>query len=111
MKTKILVLFIVSFSSAAFAQTDLNDKKNRQYCAELKDGILVVTADEKMITSDIITANGTIIQANGNIIQKDGITTVLKDGECIDTQGLIVNRTNDENPGNELETNTSENPE
>jgi len=111
MKKVILLLTIVSSSSAVFAQADLNDKKNRQYCAELKDGLLVVIADEKIITSDITTDNGTIIQANGNIIQKDGITTVLKDGECIDTQGLIVDRTNDENPGNEIETNTSENPE
>lgn len=91
MKKLILILAVSSISSITFAQTDSsNINKNLRYCAQLKDGILVVVSDQKEISSDITTENGTVIKANGNIIKKDGITTVMKDGECIDTQGLMV---------------------
>ena len=100
MKPSILLLSLFSISSVAFAQVDSSGmNKNQLYCAQLRDGILEVVSDQKKITSDIITENGTVIQANGNVIQKDGITKVLKDGECITPQGFKVILVNNDKTG------------
>ena len=97
MKKSILMFFIFSLTSIGFAQVDSSRiNKNRRYCAELKDGLLVIVSDHKQITSDITTSNGTIIKANGNVIKKNGSTTILNVGECIDTNGLIVRLKNND---------------
>ncbi len=96
MKKLALTLTVFSLSAAAFAQIDSSKSNNNmQYCAQMKDGILVVVdEDNQEISSDIKTENGMVIQSNGNIVKKDGVTTVLKDGECINTQGIVVRLTN-----------------
>jgi hypothetical protein len=96
MKKSILMLAILALSSIAFAQVDSSGlNKNIRYCAKLKDGLLVIISDNKqIITSDIITSNGTVIKANGNVIKKDGVTTILKEGECVDAKGFIVGNKN-----------------
>ena len=100
MKKSILAFSLLSVSSVAFAQVDSGKiNKNLRFCAELRDGILVVVSDQKKITYDITTSEGTVIKANGSVINKGGISTVMKEGECIYTQGLIVRKTNN----NEIE--------
>ena len=95
MKTIAFALTAISLSTAAFAQIDSNQINNNiRYCAQMKDGIMVVVdEDNHEINSDIRTDNGTVIQSNGNIVKKDGVTTVLKEGECINTQGIVVRLT------------------
>ena len=100
MKKSILLNSLFLVSSMAFAQVDSSGmNKNQLYCAQLRDGILEVVSDQKKITSDIITDNGTVIQANGNVIQKDGITKIMKDGECITPQGFKVILVNNDKTG------------
>jgi hypothetical protein len=96
MKKLTLAITVFSLSSAAFAQVDSSDIHNNiRYCAQMKDGMLVVVDENSNeISSNILTDNGTVIQSNGNIIKKDGVTTVLKEGECINTQGVVVRLTN-----------------
>lgn len=96
MKKLALTLTIFSLSSVAFAQIDSSKINNNiRYCAQMKDGILVVVDEgNQEISSDIRTDNGTVIQSNGNVVQKDGVSTVLKEGECINTQGVVVRLTN-----------------
>jgi hypothetical protein len=88
--------FLVSLSLSVSAQKDSTKIKTKplpmQYCATLKDGELVIMTDEHEITSDVITEDGTIIKSNGNIVKRDGTSTELKEGECISTQGIFVNR-------------------
>jgi hypothetical protein len=92
MKKLILIPFLSALSISVFAQLDSTKSRTTpiQYCAEYRDGMLVVKGDNKEITSDITTANGTVIKPNGNIVKKDGVTTILKEGECIDAQGVLV---------------------
>ena len=100
MKEIILVFSIFFCSTFAIAQKDSNRLyRNVRYCAQLKDGLLVIISDNKQITSDIITANGTTIKANGNVIKKDGVTTYLKEGECIDTRSVMVRNKNKDKAG------------
>lgn len=96
MKKTALSLTIFSVSSVAFAQIDSGKINNNiRYCAQMKDGIVVVVdEDNQEISSNIRTDNGTVIQSNGNVVQKDGVSTVLKEGECINTQGIVVRLTN-----------------
>jgi hypothetical protein len=96
MKKLAFIVFAFSASTAVFGQIDssgIND--NIRYCAQMKDGILVVVDDDNQeISSDVKTDNGTVIRSNGNIVMRDGVTTVLKEGECVNTQGVVVRLTN-----------------
>ncbi len=78
------VFAIFSFSLITFGQS------NRQYCAKMKDGILVMVSEQKEIIQEIILANGTVIKPDGNIIRKDGTSIILEDEECVDSDGNKV---------------------
>lgn len=84
MKRLFLVSAILCFSLITFGQ------RNGQYCAKMKDGILVMVSEQKEITQEIILANGTIIKPDGNIIRKDGTSIILEDEECVDSEGNKV---------------------
>ncbi|MFY9308314.1 MAG: DUF6799 domain-containing protein [Bacteroidia bacterium] len=96
MKKLTFAITVLSFSSGAYAQIDSSDiHHNIRYCAQMKDGLMVVVDENNNeISSKILTDNGTVIESNGNIIRKDGVTTALKEGECINTQGIVVRLTN-----------------
>ncbi len=54
MKKIILILAIYPIAQVSFAQLDTTKRIKTlpvQYCAEMRDGMLVVTADQKQITS------------------------------------------------------------
>ena len=92
MKNVALTIILLFMSTFIFAQIDSsNINNNIRYCAQMKDGILVVVDDnDQEISTDVRTDNGTVIKSNGNIVKSDGITTVLKEGECVNTQGVVV---------------------
>lgn len=96
MKKLALILSILSVTTGVFGQIDSSGINNNiRYCAQMKDGILVVVDDDNQeISSDVKTDNGTVIRSNGNIIKQDGVTTVLKEGECVNIQGVVVRLTN-----------------
>jgi hypothetical protein len=95
MKNLLPIAFMLALSNTLMSQIDSSSiKNNTRYCAQLKDGILVVVSDDSQeITSDVTTENGTVIKSNGNIVKRDGVTTVLKEGECVNTQGVVVRLT------------------
>jgi hypothetical protein len=66
-----------------------NLHQGRNYCAKLKDGVIVVMYQDNPITSDVILNNGSVIKPDGTVITKDGNKFILKDGECIDQGGAI----------------------
>lgn len=72
------------FSLGLFGQSE------GQYCAKMKDGILVVVSENKEIDREVTLANGTVIKPDGNVIRKDGTQLVLEDNECIDIEGNKV---------------------
>lgn len=66
-----------------------NKKEVYQYCAKIKDGLLVMTKDEKEMTTDELLPNGTQIKTDGTVIRTDGTVTILEDGECVDQMGNV----------------------
>lgn len=80
----------ISRGATHFAKIIDVGQRNGQYCAKMKDGILVMVSEQKEITQEIILANGTIIKPDGNIIRKDGTSIILEDEECVDSEGNKV---------------------
>src|ERR1700749_3508110 len=80
---------ILMLALNVIAQQDGKAVQNRNYCAKLKDGVIVVMYQDNPITTDIVLDNGSIIKPDGTIITKDGNKSALKDGECIDQTGAI----------------------
>lgn len=88
---KIMLILCSGFSFVAFAQQDTTSLQlNQQYCAKLKQGRLVVVEGKREINSDVVLENGNIIRTYGSILKTDGSITVLRDGECVDSQGKPI---------------------
>src|ERR1700740_242513 len=85
--TLLMVAIILQLNM--IAHYDNNLFQGRNYCAKLKDGVIIVIYQDSPITSDIILDNGSMIKPDGTIITKDGNKFTLKDGECIDQSGAI----------------------
>ena|ERR1051326_4840405 len=83
---KIIGLTVVSiFALNVFAANPWKDK----FCAKMKDGKTIVMHNNKELTSDYIASNGVKIQTDGTVIRKDGSTFLLKDGQCVNTEGNL----------------------
>ncbi len=98
MNKKIIVLIAACvFSLNIVAQDYQNDKTqkpnqaNVTYCAKLKDGKIMVMQNKKDLTIDVKLANGTTIKTDGTVVKSDGTQTILKNGECVDNMGNMIN--------------------
>ncbi len=60
------------------------------YCAKMRDGRMVVIFEGKEISGDVFLRNGTTVKPDGTIITKDGVRFHLKEGQCIDQNGVLV---------------------
>lgn len=98
MKKLIVLIITCIFTSGVFAQDYQNDKMQNQnqntpaYCAMLKDGKMILMADGKQMNGDVKLNNGTKITPDAVVVKKDGTQTVLKNGECVDKDGNIVDK-------------------
>ena len=92
MKTILFLIAASLFSINAIAGHDTNLSKAHpnKYCAKMKDGKFTIMHEGNAIMSDVTLTNGTIIKMDGTIIKKDGTKTILKQGECIDNEGKIM---------------------
>jgi hypothetical protein len=61
-----------------------------QYCAQMRDGKMIVLFDGKEISGDIFLKNGSTIKPDGTVITKDGVRFSLKEGQCIDQNGAVT---------------------
>ena len=96
MKLTIILLITCTFSVNALSQTkDINERmeqiKNEKYCLQLKDGIMVLMKDGILSTAGITLRDGSKVSMDGNILRSDGINITMKDGECINIDGVIEN--------------------
>lgn len=64
-----------------------------QYCAQMRDGKMIVLFEGKEISGDVFLKNGTTVKPDGTIISKDGVRMNLKEGQCIDQFGSITGET------------------
>ena len=61
-----------------------------KYCTKMEGGKMVVMHEGKTITKDVTLANGTVVKTDGTIVKKDGTKTMLKDGQCVDKNGAVM---------------------
>jgi uncharacterized protein YdeI (BOF family) len=79
-------------------KTGKQDKTTRQdqdtsktYCFSTKeDGKRVVMSGDEEVTRDVKLSNGTTIKSDGSVTKKDGTKITLKENECVDLNGEIV---------------------
>ncbi|MEW6469594.1 MAG: DUF6799 domain-containing protein [Bacteroidota bacterium] len=91
MRTLFIILAFCLGSLRGLAQ-DIHHRGDsvQKYCAVFKDGIMTIQADGKHITHEVTLANGTEIKTDGTLVKKDGTRILLKDGDCIDKDGNLV---------------------
>lgn len=83
------------FFQVSTAQDSTNIKGNNaaphteSYCAMLRDGKSIVMMNNVMLNTDVILKNGTLLRPSGTILRKDGTKDTLKEGQCIDQDGVI----------------------
>lgn len=63
-------------------------------CMMMKDGKMYVTKDGKttVVEKDMTMKNGTVCSANGMCTTKDGKKIALKNGECMDMEGQMIDK-------------------
>lgn len=89
MKMKAIVLMICGLVSVgAFAQNPAQN--GSRYCATLKDGIVVVTHSDEVITEDAWLKDSSRVTKTGVIIKKDGNKIMLREGQCVDADGNVL---------------------
>ncbi len=90
MKSVFILIGACFFSFSAMAGDDAMVYHPAKYCAKMKDGKLVVMHEGRQLAYEATLTNGTKIKTDGTIIKKDGSTVMLKNGECIDKEGKIM---------------------
>jgi len=83
---------IVVLAVAAFVLNTLGGDDSAaadKYCAKMKDGIMTVMHDGTALTSDVTLGDGSVLKTDGTVIKKNGMSTSLKDGECINQDGTV----------------------
>lgn len=99
MKTIITLLICCGFSSGIYAQDTIPRTKesvDSEYCASYRKGRTVMLLNGKPLTTEVTLSNGTKVTMNGNIIRKDGSNKLLKNGECIDKNDVISDKSKTE---------------
>jgi hypothetical protein len=88
MKKTILSIAAALFFLGAVAGTGGPKGNGDKYCAKMKDGKMQVMHDGNTITSDVTLSNGTKIMMDGTVMKSDGTKMKLKEGECVDKNGM-----------------------
>jgi ribosomal protein L14 len=101
MKTILLFTVLCFFGLNSIGQQASSGAKNKtvkhktkskqpyQYCAKMKDGILVMMHEEKEMITDVTLANGTKIRTDASVTRPDGVVIHLEDGQCVDEAGNV----------------------
>jgi hypothetical protein len=88
MKTIVkIVAFCLTVS--AYAQQPTPTKETAEYCADLKDGVVVLTEQELPVEGDILLLDSSVVSKNGTLIRKNGMKQSLQSGECVNQDGNI----------------------
>lgn len=86
----ILSFYVMSQDNKVIQKISPNPNGER-YCSELRDfGVIVIVHGGKEIKEDIILASGVTLKLNGVVSIKDGTSFILKNGECIDSLGNLI---------------------
>jgi hypothetical protein len=95
MKKMLLSVFVITLSLGVFAQETQPQKKWKDYEGiMMKDSKMIVmkNGEKTELLQDTTLSNGTTITVDGTVKSSDGITTMLKDGEYVNSDGTISSK-------------------
>ncbi len=92
MKTVIMLIACSMLMLSAKIEDGNHRSKDHpnKYCAQMKDGQLVVMHEGAALMADVTLSNGSTIKPDGTILKKDGTTMTMKEGECADKDGKVM---------------------
>jgi hypothetical protein len=101
MKKVLVTLFAITFALGVFAQDSTSRTNNLAIKPSVGSHEGVVMRSGKLLmmknglttqlTTDLTLENGTVVMVNGSVKTKDGITTVLKEGDYVSMDGTTGN--------------------
>jgi hypothetical protein len=97
MKKLIGLIIVCILTLNAIAQDNESMKMQKpqetsaKYCAMLKDGKIKMMQDTRDLVADVTLSNGVKIKTDGTVIKSDGTQITLKNGECVDNNGTVMN--------------------
>jgi hypothetical protein len=107
MKKIIISIAACIFSLNIMAQNASNENSNvainnsndnvmwkYKYCASMKDGKMIVMNEDKELSAEATLTNGIKITTDGYVVKTNGERTALKNGECVDNDGKIIQKSN-----------------
>jgi len=95
MKKIILTLITLVISLHIHAQgNDHKSGDSNDYCIQSDGNKIYVIYQGITIMSDVVLDNGTTLKIDGTIITKEGKTTLLRVGQCINRDGTISTSNN-----------------
>jgi hypothetical protein len=87
---KIAMLIAASILSFNIIAGNDNPERGDKYCAKMKAGKIVMMHSGIELTKSVTLTNGTTIKPDGTIMKKDGTTWMLKNEECVNTDGKAI---------------------
>ena len=95
MKNLMILIGACIFAINVSAQTaDTKDGMKKmhaeKYCAKMKDGKMMVMHGTHQIMADTTLVSGAMIKTDGTVTKKDGTTWKLKNGDCADANGGMM---------------------
>ena len=85
----IFALNLFAQSAGADMNTGSSDPWKDKFCAKMKEGKTIVMHNDKELLSDFTASSGVVIKTDGTVIKKDGSRVMLKDGQCVNTEGNL----------------------
>jgi hypothetical protein len=66
-----------------------NTNKPDKFCYEMKNGKMMVMRNGLELMADYTTSKGVTIKPDGTVMKKDGTSMMMKEGECVDSEGKV----------------------
>lgn len=89
----IVVMFSWALQDSTSKYKNINPSPSPDtYCLTMKGGKEVVITKGFVLNNDVHLRNGALLRANGEIVNKNGTHIKLKQEECVDQDGNIIQK-------------------
>jgi len=102
---KTITLLFIALITSLHLQAQGDDHKSgdsNDYCVQSDGNKIYIIYKGNPIMADVVLGNGTTLKIDATIITKDGKTSLLRVGQCIDQEGTISTPGNDLNKQSKL---------
>jgi hypothetical protein len=104
---KTIVILFIALVTSLHLQAQGDDHKSgdsNDYCVQSDGNKIYIIYKGIAIMADVVLNNGTTVKTDATLTTKDGKTSVLRVGQCIDQEGTISTPGNDLNKQRKLQT-------